>query len=366
MTAHNAPDLDLDAVAEHCYAAVFSDICDQFGNRHQTTRPGLRRFSRGGNPRGVGPGPSGPSPSTLHRAATTAGEIDFIDSLRPRRCGGRGVPARGGGLGRAVLHRLPGSGGKGSGHSRHGPRHSQDPRSRLPAVRIGHEADRRAGPHLAHFTSTSRSSAWECRSRPGDLVVADDDGVAFVPRSIAVGARRPARCEKATTEDRARDLLLEGAKLADVWGGARSALEGARARRTPRRPAMPFPASAQEAPPRRRGRTAVVTGADVCVVVSARARVAFRGWWCGRGQVVALGGEMLAQLECPRSQVIQHLRAGLVRSGDCRGGCRGVPAARRHCRARPGSACIRSACSSRTVRPSSLWAVSLSIAARSM
>jgi len=50
----------------------------------------------------------------------------------------------------------------------------------------------------------------------GDLVVADDDGVAFVPRSIASEAAARA-LEKATTEDRARDLLLEGAKLADVW-----------------------------------------------------------------------------------------------------------------------------------------------------
>ena len=50
----------------------------------------------------------------------------------------------------------------------------------------------------------------------GDLVVADDDGVAFVPGSIAVEAAGRA-LEKATTEDRARDLLLDGAKLADVW-----------------------------------------------------------------------------------------------------------------------------------------------------
>ena len=48
MTVQDAPDLDLDAVAEHCYSAVFSDICDQFGRRHQTTRPGLRRFSGAG------------------------------------------------------------------------------------------------------------------------------------------------------------------------------------------------------------------------------------------------------------------------------------------------------------------------------
>jgi regulator of RNase E activity RraA len=52
--------------------------------------------------------------------------------------------------------------------------------------------------------------------RSGDLVVADDDGVTAVPREHAREAIAAA-LEKASTEDSARALLLEGGKLADVW-----------------------------------------------------------------------------------------------------------------------------------------------------
>jgi len=51
---------------------------------------------------------------------------------------------------------------------------------------------------------------------PGDLIVGDADGVVVVPR--AVEARAVARAfEKVASEDRTRDELAAGAKLADVF-----------------------------------------------------------------------------------------------------------------------------------------------------
>jgi 4-hydroxy-4-methyl-2-oxoglutarate aldolase len=51
---------------------------------------------------------------------------------------------------------------------------------------------------------------------PGDLVVADEDGITIVPRTHAVRAIELALA-KAATENQARELLLGGGKLADVW-----------------------------------------------------------------------------------------------------------------------------------------------------
>ena len=50
----------------------------------------------------------------------------------------------------------------------------------------------------------------------GDLVVADMDGVTIVPRAIAQEAINLA-IEKASLENGARDLLLAGGKMAEVW-----------------------------------------------------------------------------------------------------------------------------------------------------
>jgi regulator of RNase E activity RraA len=51
---------------------------------------------------------------------------------------------------------------------------------------------------------------------PGDLVVADVDGVAVVP--VEATAEVAARAiEKATTENNARELLEGGALLRDAW-----------------------------------------------------------------------------------------------------------------------------------------------------
>ena len=52
--------------------------------------------------------------------------------------------------------------------------------------------------------------------RTGDLVVADIDGIVFVPRDVVEPVIAYA-VEKATMENHARELLLRGGKLADVW-----------------------------------------------------------------------------------------------------------------------------------------------------
>jgi len=51
---------------------------------------------------------------------------------------------------------------------------------------------------------------------PGDLVVGDADGVVVVPRAVEAEAVRRAFA-KVTSEDRTRDELAAGAKLADVF-----------------------------------------------------------------------------------------------------------------------------------------------------
>ena len=50
----------------------------------------------------------------------------------------------------------------------------------------------------------------------GDLIVADEDGIVVVPREYAEQAVERA-VVKATTENKARELLLGGGTLADVW-----------------------------------------------------------------------------------------------------------------------------------------------------
>lgn len=51
---------------------------------------------------------------------------------------------------------------------------------------------------------------------PNDLIIADRDGVTVVPNSHAVEIVALAR-QKATMENSARDLLLGGGYLRDVW-----------------------------------------------------------------------------------------------------------------------------------------------------
>jgi 4-hydroxy-4-methyl-2-oxoglutarate aldolase len=207
--------IDLDAVAAVTYSAVFSDICDAIGLRGQTVSPGI--------------GPLG-GPGTLVGWARTAvsvpveaaparhygGEIDFIDGLRLGDvavvdCSQRPAAAWGELFSTAAV----GRGARG-------------------AVIDGLVRDRRKITELGFpvfargcrpTDSLGRVSIRDTdvpveiggvRVEPGDLVVADQDGITVVPRANAEHAIALA-LEKATTENKARDLLLQGGTLADVW-----------------------------------------------------------------------------------------------------------------------------------------------------
>lgn len=210
-----AASLDLDAVAAVTSSAVFSDICDALGLRNQTASPGIVPLGR---------------PCTLVGWARTAlsvpveapparhygGEIDFIDGLRAGDvavvdCSGRPAAA----WGELFSTAAKGRGARG-------------------AVIDGLVRDRRKigelgfpvfGRGVRPTDSLGRVSLQEVdvpvtlggvTVHPGDLVVADEDGVTVVPRDRAAETIDLALA-KAATENKARDLLLGGGKLADVW-----------------------------------------------------------------------------------------------------------------------------------------------------
>lgn len=214
MTAQKTPALDLDAVAEHCYSAVFSDVCDQLGRRHQTTRPGLRRLSGTGTLVGWA--------RTFRSVAVDAppsrhygGEIDFIDSLRPGDVVVGECRPEVAAWGELFSTASRGRGARGAVIAGMVRDVAKIRDLGYPLFALG----TRPTDALGRISLTHTDEQVECMGVPvsvGDLVVADDDGVAFVPRSLAVEAAARA-LEKATTEDQARDLLLEGAKLAEVW-----------------------------------------------------------------------------------------------------------------------------------------------------
>ncbi|NEE04189.1 RraA family protein [Phytoactinopolyspora halotolerans] len=208
-------DIDLDVLAEETYSAVFSDICDQLGFHEQTALPGIAPIGGSGRivgwarpfvARSVGEPPSRPY----------GNEIDFIDSLGPGdvpvgdgtsrpaaawgelfSCAARGRGARG-----AVIDGYVRDVAKiralGFPVSARGSR----PTDSLGRVSLDATV---ASVHIGGTTVVA-----------GDLIVADDDGVTVVPRDIADDVAHRA-LEKATTENMARQLLLDGGKLADVW-----------------------------------------------------------------------------------------------------------------------------------------------------
>lgn len=199
------------------YSAVVSDACDRLGLRHQTAGPGLLRLS-------------GPSAGALIGWARTArsvvateiadqpyaGEIALVDSLHrddvvvadveddssafwgelfSAAAMGRG--ARGlvvGGLVRDLVRIRE----LGFPVFARGTRPT-DCNGRIAVVERDRELDFRGVP-----------------VRTGDLVVADADGVVFVPRD-AVRAVTEVALSKARTESDAKQLLLDGGTLGEVW-----------------------------------------------------------------------------------------------------------------------------------------------------
>jgi 4-hydroxy-4-methyl-2-oxoglutarate aldolase len=71
----------------------------------------------------------------------------------------------------------------------------------------------------ARMEVTARGAAVECGGvavAPGDLVLADDDGVVVVPQEVEADVLARAT-EKAERESTVRDELLAGATLREVW-----------------------------------------------------------------------------------------------------------------------------------------------------
>ncbi|MXX89915.1 MAG: RraA family protein [Boseongicola sp. SB0677_bin_26] len=216
-TAPAGNTLDLDALARETYSAVYSDVCDTLGMRFRTLEPGARHVA-------------GPDCVLIGHARTAismpvdeiperpyGGEIDFVDSLgdgdlvvldcsrAPAAAWGElfstasaGRGARGAlidGLTRDVakineLDRFP-----------------VFARGARPTDALGRVAIREWDVPVCVYGLTVF---------PGDLVICDSDGVTVVPRKH-IPEVVPHALEKASIESEARQLLLEGGYLRDVW-----------------------------------------------------------------------------------------------------------------------------------------------------
>ncbi len=209
--------MDLDELAATAYSAVYADVCDAIGLREQTLEPGIRRLA----------GPAGVLIGWARTALSLpvnevperhyGGEIDFVDSLQAGDvvvldCSRRPAAAWGELFSTAATAR----GARGAvidGLARDLAK--IDELGRFPVYGRG----ARPTDALGRVAITE----WDkpvCIAgtpvEPGDLVVADADGIVIVPASHAPEAIERATA-KAATEDDARDLLLAGGTLADVW-----------------------------------------------------------------------------------------------------------------------------------------------------
>jgi regulator of RNase E activity RraA len=209
------PDIDLDRLAELTYSAVFSDVCDRLGYRNQTAEPGIVPLAGKGVvvgwARTVWSRPVERPPEHHYGA-----EIDFLDSLRAGdvpvvNCSERPAAAWGELFSTASV----GRGARGAiidGYIR----------DREKIETLGFPVLAR-GCHPTDSLGRVSTRAVDIdiqlggvKVATGDLVVADLDGVTIVPRAITDQAIDLA-IEKAGLENGARDLLLAGGKMAEVW-----------------------------------------------------------------------------------------------------------------------------------------------------
>jgi len=209
------PDVDLDRLAAITYSAVYSDVCDKLGHRNQTAGPGILPLCGSGVLIGwARTAISVPveAPPERHYGA----EIDYLDSLRPgdvavMDCSGRPAAA----WGELFSTASRGRGARGAildGYVRDRAKIEElgfpvFGRGCRPTDSLGRVSTRAIDVDIEIAGVTVRS---------GDLVVADQDGLTVVPRELADEVIALA-IEKATTENSARDLLLAGGKMADVW-----------------------------------------------------------------------------------------------------------------------------------------------------
>lgn len=209
--------LDLDQLSKETYAAVFSDVCDAAGLRQQTLEPGAKLLA----------GPSGVligwARTAVSRPLTDipdrpyGGEIDFIDSLNVGDvvvldCSRKPAAAWGELFSTASV----GRGARGAivdGLIRD--KRLIDNLDRFPVFGRGLRPTDSLG-RVAIAEYDIPVCVFGLTVYPGDLVVCDSDGSIVVPRDYAFEIMEKAR-EKALTENSARELLLNGGLLRDVW-----------------------------------------------------------------------------------------------------------------------------------------------------
>ena len=208
------PDLDLDAVARVTYSAVFSDICDALGLRGQTVTPGLLPLGASGTL--VGWARTGLSqPVEAPPARHYGNEIDFIDSLRPGDVPVISCPAPVAAWGELFSTAAKGRGARGAIVDGLVRDRTKIEELGFPVFSRGCRPTDSLG-RISLVETDMRIDLGGVALQTGDLVVADADGVTVVPRDVALEAIQRA-LEKVATENKARDLLLHGGLLADVW-----------------------------------------------------------------------------------------------------------------------------------------------------
>ncbi len=207
--------IDLDELASQCYAAVLSDVCDRLGRPEQTAAPRIRPLTVADTVL-VG------WARTVHSTAVEAAperhygaEIDFIDSLRPGDVVVATVDAPAAFWGELFSCAATGRGARGTvvdGLVRDVAR--IEPLG-YPVWATG----TRPTDSLGRISITATDQPVSCGDvavASGDLVVADQDGITFVPGDIAHRVVEMA-VEKASTESKAKELLLSGATLGQAW-----------------------------------------------------------------------------------------------------------------------------------------------------
>lgn len=209
------PDWDLDRIATQAYSAVFSDVCDALGYRNQTVAPHIRRLTDGATL--IGWARTFVTLGVEHVPARHYGtEIDFIDGLRPGEVAvGDATDSQAAAWGELFSTAAIGRGARGAmidGLIRD-----------LDKIKMIDFPVHAIGTRPTDALGRVSLTEWDIPIQlggvtvhPGDLVVGDTDGITVVPGQIAEEAVERA-VTKATTEDDARELLLAGGKLSDVW-----------------------------------------------------------------------------------------------------------------------------------------------------
>lgn len=208
---------DLDQLSATTYAAVYSDICDRLGMREQTLEPGISWLAGPRRPL-VGWARTALSlPVTAIPDRPYGYEIDFVDSLNPGDvvvldCSRRPAAA----WGELFSTASTGRGARGAiidGYVRDISKINE--LDRFPVYGRGVRPTDSLG-RVAIAEYDRPVCVGGVKVHTGDLVIADEDGTTVVPRNRADEVIRLA-LEKASTENSARQLLLDGGKLGDVW-----------------------------------------------------------------------------------------------------------------------------------------------------